>query len=143
MARQLYYEDVEVGMDIPPLVKQPTTKQLVQWAGASGDYYELHYDKDFAQAQGFPNVVVHGKLKFGLLGQLLTDWIGEEGSIKKLGCSYRGIDHPGENLVCKGKATNKYVADGEHIVECEIWAENSKGEKTTPGNATVTLPSRG
>lgn len=143
MARQLYYEDVEVGMDIPPLVKQPTTKQLVQWAGASGDYYELHYDKDFAQAQGFPNVVVHGKLKFGLLGQLLTDWIGEEGTIKKLGCSYRGIDHPGENLVCKGKVTNKYVADGEHIVECEIWAENSKGEKTTPGNATVTLPSGG
>jgi len=143
MAKQLYYEDVEVGMDITSLVKQPTTKQLVQWAGASGDYYELHYDKDFAQAQGFPAVVVHGKLKFGFLGQLLTDWIGEEGSIKKLGCSYRGIDHPGENLVCRGKVTNKYVADSQHIVECEIWTENSKGEKTAQGNAIVTLPFRG
>ena len=143
MAKQLYYEDVEVGADIPPLVKHPTTKQLVQWAGASGDYYELHYDKDFAQAQGFPNVLVHGKLKFGLLGQLITDWTGEEGFLKKLSCSYRGVDHPGEDLVCRGKVTNKYVADGEHTVECELWTENSKGEKTTPGTATVILPSRG
>ncbi|MBE0415626.1 MAG: dehydratase [Dehalococcoidia bacterium] len=143
MATQLYYEDVEAGMDMPPLVKHPTTKQLVQWAGASGDYYELHYDKDFARAQGFPDVLVHGKLKFGLLGQLITDWIGEEGFLKKLGCSYRGTDHPGEDLVCKGKVTNKYVEDDQHLVECEIWVENGKGEKTTPGKATVILPSRG
>ncbi|TET40011.1 MAG: acyl dehydratase [Dehalococcoidia bacterium] len=142
MAKQLYYEDVEVGIEIPPLVKRPTTRQLVQWAGASGDYYELHYDKDFAQAQGFPNVLVHGKLKFGLLGQMLTDWIGEGGILRKLSCSYRGTDFPGEDLVCKGRVANKYVKDGEHIVECEIWTENPGGEKTTPGNATVILPSR-
>ncbi|MFQ5925526.1 MAG: MaoC/PaaZ C-terminal domain-containing protein [Dehalococcoidia bacterium] len=142
MVKQLYYEDVEVGIEIPPLVKRPTTSQLVQWAGASGDFYELHYDKDFAQAQGFPNVLVHGKLKFGLLGQALTDWIGERGILRKLSCSYRGVDFPGEELVCKGRVINKYVKDGEHIVECEIWTENPSGEKTTPGSATVILPSR-
>jgi len=142
MAKQLCYEDVEVGTEIPPLVKRPTTRQLVQWAGASGDYYELHYDKDFAQAQGFPNVLVHGKLKFGLLGQMLTDWIGEGGILRKLSCSYRATDFPGEDLVCKGRVANKYVKDGEHIVECEIWTENPSGEKTTPGNTTVILPSR-
>ena len=143
MAKQVYYESVEVGAEIPQLVKHPTTQMLVKWAAASGDFYELHYDKEFAQAQGFPNVLVHGKLKFGLLGQMLIDWIGEEGVLKKLGASYRGTDFPGEDLVCKGTVTNKYIKDGEHIVELEIWAENAKGDKTTPGNAIVALPSRG
>ena len=39
MAKQVYYEDVIAGSEIPPLVKQPTTHQLVMWAGAAGDYY--------------------------------------------------------------------------------------------------------
>jgi hypothetical protein len=39
--------------------------------------------------------------------------------------------------------TKKYVQDGEHFVDCELWVENAKGEKTTPGAATVILPSRG
>ena len=52
MASQPYYEDIEVPYEIPPLVKLPSTRQLVKWAFASGDYYEIHYDKDFAQSQG-------------------------------------------------------------------------------------------
>ena len=30
MADQVYWEDVSEGMDLPPLVKHPTTRQLVQ-----------------------------------------------------------------------------------------------------------------
>jgi hypothetical protein len=41
---------------------------------------------------------------------------------------------------CKGKVTRKYVKDGEHYVDCEIWLENAKGEKITPGAATEILP---
>ena len=44
--QQLYYDDVQVGDALPPLVKNPTTRQLVQYAGASGDYYEIHVRRD-------------------------------------------------------------------------------------------------
>lgn len=142
MAKQLYYEDVEEGMEIPPLVKNPSTQQLVKWAGGSGDYYPIHYDKDFALSAGLPGVIVHGRLKASFLTQLLTDWIGDEGTVKKASVQYRGMDFPGEQMTCKGRVTKKYVQDGEHIVECEIRTENPRGEKTTPGNATVILPSR-
>ena len=37
----VYYDDVQVGDAIPSLVKNPTTRQLVKYAGASGDYYEV------------------------------------------------------------------------------------------------------
>jgi acyl dehydratase len=142
MAKQVYYEDVEEGKEIPQLVKNPTTQQLVKWAGASGDYYQIHYDKDFALAAGLPGVIVHGRLKSSFLGQLMSDWVGEEGWVKKISVQHRGMDFPGEQLTCKGTVTKKYIQDGEHIVELEVWTENPRGEKTAPATATVLLPSR-
>ena len=142
MAQQVYWEDIAEGTELPPLVKNPTTRQLVRYAGASGDFYEIHYDKDFAQGTGLDAPILHGALKNAFLGQLMTDWIGEMGTLRKLTCQYRGMDLPGDALVCKGTVTRKYVQDGHHLVDCEIWLENGKGEQTTPGSATASLPSR-
>lgn len=137
-----YFEDVRVGDHLPVLTKHPTTRQLVQWAGASGDYYEVHYDKDFAQSVGLPGVIVHGWLIAAFLGQLVTDWIGTVGEVKKLTCKYRGLMRPGEDVVCKGTVTKKYELEGRHLVECEIWVENARGERTTPGKVVVALPAK-
>lgn len=154
MAKQLYYEDVEVGTEVTPVSKIATTRMLVQWAGASGDFNPLHYEADFAKAQSVEQPIVHGALKRAWLGQLMTDWIGDEGELKKLSCQYRAMDwprkmktmtepHDGETWWCKGKVTKKYVQADKHFVECEIWVENGKAEKTTQGSSLVILPSRG
>jgi acyl dehydratase len=139
---QPFWEDVQEGQELPPLAKVVTTQQLVQYAGASGDFYQIHYDKDFALAQSLPGVILHGALKNAFLGQLITDWIGEYGILKKLSCQYRAMDVPGDPLTCKGRVSRKYVQGSLHFVDCEVWIENSKGEQTTPGSATVILPSR-
>ncbi len=139
MGPELSYEGIDVGTEVPPLVKRPTTEQLVRWAGASGDYYQIHYDKDFALAQGLPNVILQGKLKYAFLVQMMTDWIGERGTLRRLSASYRGMDFPGEELICKGKVTKKYVEDDERRIECDVWTENPKGERTTQGTAVVVL----
>ncbi len=153
MTKHICYEDVEEGAEITPLAKVATTRMLVQWAGASGDFNPLHYEDDFAKAMGVGAPIVHGALKRAWLGQLMTDWIGGEGELKKLSCQYRGMDcprkmktreepHDGETLWCKGRVTKKYEEGSEHLVECEIWVENGKGERTTPGSALVALPTR-
>jgi acyl dehydratase len=142
MAEQVYFEDIAEGSDITPLVKQPTTRQLVMWAGASGDYNPLHYDKDYAQSRGLSGVVVPGQLVCAFLGQLVTGWMGERGVLKKLSCSYKGMNYPGEAITCKGKVLKKLVEEGEYRVECNIWAENAQGEKTVTGSAVVILPAR-
>ncbi len=139
---QLHWQDVEEGMDVPTLVKNPTTRQLVRYAGASGDFYEIHYDKDFAMGNNLPGPILHGALKNAFLGQLITDWIGEGGTLRRLSCQYRGMDQPGKPLYCKGNVTRKYVEEGRHLVDCDIWVEDSEGQTTTPGRATVQLPSR-
>ncbi len=143
MAKELFWDDIEEGTEITSLVKQPTTQQLVRWAGASGDFYQIHYDKDFALGNALPGVIVHGALKSAWLGQLVGDWAGESGKVKKYGCSYRGMDVPGDTLTCKGKVVRKYVEGDEHLVECEIWLENSQGQQTTPGTAVVAFPTKG
>jgi len=143
MADQLYYEDVKEGSELPTLEKVPTTRTLVKWAGASGDYNELHYDKDVATALGFPSVIMHGRLGAAFLTQMLTNWIGEKGDLKKISVQYRGNALPKMKFVCNGKVTKKYVENGENCVECEIWGENHEGQKVTPGTAVVTLPSKG
>ena len=143
MAEQIFYEDVEVGTEIPALVKHPTSQQLVRWAGVSGDYYQIHYDKDFAQRAKLPGVIVHGMLQMTFLGQLMSDWIGDEGALKKMSCNYRAMFFPGEDATIKGKVTKKYVEGGEHFVECDIWVENPKGEKTAQGTAVAILSSKG
>jgi acyl dehydratase len=142
MNKQLLYQDVKVGDGLTPLVKEPTKKQLVVWAGAVGDYTPIHYDKDFALSRGLSGVIVQGQLVGAFLGQMLTDWLGGKGTLRKLSCIYKGMNYPGEALTCKGEVTKKYEQDGEHFVECKIWAENPKGEKTASGRAVVTLPSR-
>jgi acyl dehydratase len=142
MAKQLYFEDLEVGSELPSLEKNPTTQQLVRYAGASGDFYQIHYDKDFALNNGLPGVILHGALKNAFLGQLMTDFAGAQGSLKKLSVQYRGMDQPGTKVTARGKVKRKYVEGGEHLIECDIWLENAKGEITTPGSAVVTLPSR-
>jgi acyl dehydratase len=137
---QIYWEDVDAGMEIPSLTKHPTSQQLVKWAGASGDFYQIHYDQEFAKSNRLKGVIVHGLLKVSFLGQMLTDWIGEHGTLKKIGCQHRGMDYPDEDLTCRGKVIRKYVEQGEHLVECEIWTENPRKEKTAPGTAVVALP---
>jgi acyl dehydratase len=142
MAEQVYYEDVDVGDEIPKLVKNCTTQQLVMWATGSGDMYPIHYDRDFAVSSGLPGVIVHGALKNAFLGQMLHDWIGEKGQIKTYGCQYRGMDVPGQDIICRGGVTNKAQDGGLNLVELDIWTEKASGEKTSPGKATVVLPSR-
>ena len=142
MANQLYFDDVEEGAEVATLRKDPTTQQLVMYAGASGDYYQIHYDLEFAKNNGLPDVILHGALKNAFLGQVMTDWIGEMGTLKKLSVQYRGMDVPGTPIYGKGVVKKKYRVDGENIVECEIWLEDHKGGRTTPGYAVAALPER-
>ncbi|MCH8025543.1 MAG: dehydratase [Chloroflexi bacterium] len=143
MAEQVYFEDVNEGDEIPNLMKNCSTQQLVQWAAGSGDFYQIHYDKDFAQSTGLKDIIVHGALKNAFLGQLLHDWAGVRGTVKKFGCDYRGMDDAKQDINCRGVITKKYQENGENIVELDIWTENPDGKKTTPGTGVVALPSRG
>jgi hypothetical protein len=126
---------VEAGQEIPELIKHPTTRQLVQYAGAQGDFYEIHYDQAYAKSVGLPGVILHGLLKAAFLGQLVTDWLGDEGTLETFDVSYRGTDQPGRPYRCRGRVAK---VDGNRA-EVEVWGEDESGKRTTVGTATVRL----
>lgn len=132
--------DVNVGFELPALVKRPTPRQLVQYAGASGDFYEIHYDKDFAIAQGLPGVIIHGALKSAWVAQVVTDWMGADGSLRSFSVRYRDMDVPGDTLTCSAKVVEK--DESARTVRCEIAMTNGAGSVTTTGEAVVALPTR-
>lgn len=139
---QVYFEDINVGDEIPSLRKNCSTQQLVMWAAGSGDFYQIHYDRDFAQKTGLKGLIVHGALKNAFLGQLLHDWAGEQGQVRRFGCAYRGMDEPDQDILCRGVVTKKYEERGKRLVELDIWTEKPDGKKTSPGSGVVSLPSR-
>ncbi|AKG53940.1 MaoC family protein [Dehalogenimonas sp. WBC-2] len=108
------------------------------YAGASGDYNPIHYDRDVATARGLPGIIVHGQLVSACLMQLLTDWLGVSGLIKKFSVSYKGMTFPGEAFTCHGVVTKKSES-ADRLVTVSIWAENPRGEKTVSGTAVVHL----
>jgi acyl dehydratase len=140
---QVYFEDVQEGQEIPILTEKCTSQRLVMWAAGSGDFYQIHYDKDFAQGTGLPDRITHGALKHALLGRLLHEWVGDGGRVKKVACQYRGMDIVNENVICHGVVKRKFQEGSENLVELEIWTETPQGQKTTPGTGIVALPSRG
>ena len=143
MTQQVFYEDVTEGQEIPALKKHPTRRQLVMWAGASEDFYEIHYDAEFAQKNKLDNIVVHGRLKAAFLGQLLTDWISPGGALKKMSCRYKGTDPSNEDMSIRGTVTARRIEGNEHLIDLDIRTERPDGTITTQGSATVSLPSRG
>lgn len=138
----LWFEDVAVGDDLPELIKEPDTRQLVMYAGASQDFVPIHYDLNIAQAAGHPTVIIHGALKSAWLAELVTGWIGATGRLLELDVSYRAIDFPGATATCVGKVTETKVEHGVGLVELEIGMRNSEGVVTTPGRALVALPTK-
>ena len=151
--QQLYWEDVEVGTELPVMRKIAHSLMSVKWAGAMGAFNPHMYEDAFAKSQGSKGTIVHGQLKLAWLVQLVTRWMGEGGTLKKISCEYRGIDYTrlmktmnepqdGEPWLCRGKVTKKYIDGADHCIDLEVGVENGKGEITTPGTATVVLPSR-
>lgn len=142
MADLLFFEDVREGDEVPSFTRTPSTQHLVMFGAATGDYYPIHFDKDFAQRSGLSGVIVQGRLKASFLMQMLRDWAGEQGRVKQIGVQHRGMDLPSNPITCSGIVTRKYVLGAEHCVECDIWVENGQGDRTVKGTATVVLPSR-
>ncbi len=142
---QLYFEDVSEGTALPPVVKGPiTTTHLVRWAAANGNYARIHWDLPFAQMQqGLENVVVNGSLKNQYIGQLLVDFAGPGGWLRRLCVQHRGMDYPGDVLTASGTVTGIREADGVGHVDCALTLTNSRGRQTASGSGTVALPRRG
>ncbi len=131
------FDDVAIGDRLPSLTKAPDRAQLVLYCAGSGDFNPLHWDQSFPQAQAIGDNIVHGRMKWSSLGQLLSDWVGDDGWVRSVACQYRGMDPQGSEWTVNGVVVATRVVDGRNEVEVEVWTENAAGQRTTPGRGVV------
>ena len=130
---------VAVGLELPPLVKGPITREhLKAYAAASGDPNPMHTDDQFAQNAGYPGVFAHGMLSMGYLGEFLVQAAGA-GAIRRFKTRFAKLTWPGDLITCRGRVTRVADQGAERLVECEIWTENQAGERKLVGSATLAL----
>ena len=124
------------------LVENLSRTQIVQYAGASGDFNPIHHDETFAtKAAGYPSVFAHGMLTMGLTGRLLTDWLGD-GVLKEYGVRFVKQVWPGDTLTARGTVKSIETEDDAGTVQIEIVTTNQKGEPVVMGSAVAALPAR-
>lgn len=129
-----------IGDALPPLTKAPlTVLQFVQYAGASGDFNPLHYDRHFATRAGFPDVIAPGLLKMAFFAQHLMLCAGSRGELSRLEARYIGIDVPGRELTSRGIIRSVEAAGGRRTLDIELALEDQQGQASTLGSATLKL----
>lgn len=171
-----FWEDVEEGDRLGPLVKGPlTVTDMVCWHVGMGTgmygvrplrlawsnrqriprFYtanehgvpdvqqRVHWDPEAARNAGNPTTFDYGRMRETWLIHLCTDWMGDDAWLWKLDCEFRLFNYVGDLHSIEGSVTRKYLAaGGRPAVDVALCAVNQRAEVTTPGHATMLLPSR-
>ena len=117
------------------VVENLSRTQIVQYAGASGDYNPLHTDEVFAtKVAGYPTVFAHGMLTMGMTGRMLTDLVGD-GRLTKFGGRFTSPVWPGDDLT----TTATVEAVDDDTVDLAVVTTNQDGAEVFSGHATARI----
>jgi len=143
--KQTYYDDVQIGQDMPPLIIGPmTATHLFRWSAAIENWHRIHYDQSFAiYHEGLPNILGQGSWKQSILPRYLKDLCLPDGWPWKVSFQHRAMIVPGDTLTVWAKVTNKYEKEGLGFVEMDCGIRVHYGAESCPGKATIVLPIKG
>lgn len=79
---------ISVGTALPEQIFYIDRALLKRYADASGDQNPIHQDETFAINVGLPNVIAHGMLTMGLVGQYVADWAGGSAQVKEFSARF-------------------------------------------------------
>lgn len=112
-------------------------------AGGGIEYTGIgHHRESMAKDVGVPGVYDYGPQRSSWMASLVTNWMGDAAFLKRVRTQMRRFNTMGDCTWCRGEVTRKYIKDGHALVDIELRGENQRGELTTPGLATVIMPSR-
>jgi acyl dehydratase len=133
------WEEVRVGDELPALVIDVTATVIVAGAIASRDFMPVHHDRDYANAQGAPDIFMNILSTNGHCSRFLTDWAGPEAMVTRLAIRLGVPTHPGTTLTFTGRVVGTSRDGDVGSVDVELKATNDLGDHVT-GTATLSLP---
>jgi len=116
------------------LVENLLRTQIVQYAGASGDFHPYHHDEPHSIADGFDGIFAHGMLTMGISGRIVSDLVGDD-TIRNYRAELRKQVWPGDTLT--GHASISSIEGA--IVSLDIETRNQDGVVVLRGTARADL----
>ena len=132
--------DLAVGSELPPQHFPIDRKSLVRYAGASGDFNDIHWNARVASEVGLPDVIAHGMLTMAVATRVVTDWIGDPGAVVDYGVRFtRPVlvpdDGVGAVIEVTGKVKELRPQDGTAVILLTV----SSGGQTVLAKANVVV----
>ena len=136
------YDDVQPGTQIELRQYPVTRRDLVRYAGASGDFNVIHWNERIAKSVGLPDVIAHGMLTMALAGRFLAEWAGDPGAVTEFGVRFSAPvvvpdDDKGALVEVSGVVTGKL---DDHQVSVDVTARSGETKVLTRAQAVVRLP---
>ena len=82
------FADVQVGDQLPAQTFPIRRSTLVRYAGAGGDFNDIHWNARVAEEVGLPDVIAHGMLTMAIAMRVVTDWVGDPGAVVEYGVRF-------------------------------------------------------
>jgi acyl dehydratase len=121
------------------VVDNLTRTQIIQYAGASGDYNPLHTDEVYTtKVAGYPTVFAHGMLTMGMTGKMLSNYVGD-GRLTKFGVRFTSQVWPGDSLTTRATVEAIRAEGGQHFVDLAITTVNQEGKEVLSGYASARI----
>ena len=135
------YDDTAVGTELPLRQYLLTRRDLVRYAGASGDFNVIHWNERVAKSVGLPDVIAHGMLTMALAGRFLTEWAGDSGAVTDYGVRFSSPvvvpdDDKGALVEISGVVTGKL---DDHRVTVDVTARSDGVKVLTRAQAVIRL----
>ena len=130
---------VSVGDELDPLVIEVTATLIVAGAIATRDFMPAHHDRDFANAQGAPDIFMNILSDTAYCSRFLTDWAGPDAAVRRLVIRLGVPVFPGHTLTYAGSVTATRIEGDDGIVEVSFRAAGDLGDHVT-GTAELSLP---
>lgn len=127
------------GDELPSFELDVTPTVVVAGAIASRDFMPVHHDRDYAQAQGAPDIFMNILTSNGYVSRYITDWAGPEAVLRSISIRLGAPAIPGRVLRFTGRVADTRDEDGERMVEVAVRAANDLGDHVT-GTVALTLP---
>ena len=136
------FRDLHEGAEIPPRQYQVTRRDLVRYAGASGDFNPIHWNQRIATSVGLPDVIAHGMFTMALAGRFLAEWAGNPAAVAEFGVRFSSPvvvpdDDQGAQVEIAGVVTG--MLDGNQVA-VDIFARSGDAKVLTRAHAVVRLP---
>lgn len=131
---------ITVGMEITPYRVRPSTIQLFRFSAVTWNAHRIHYDAEYARAEGYPDVLVQSHLHGCFLSNAVLKWAGPGARLKSFRWRNRHIAVAGDQLTVSGAVTAMSVVGGRRMVEVKLEERNQSDQVCVTGRAVVALP---